>query len=524
ANVTLVTSIGQGANVFKWTVTRGSCSGSDEVIINNNEVFADAGEDQNIMEPNTVLNAEVVIQAIGTWTVVNGTGTFADPLDAQTFVDGLQFGLNTFKWTVYMPSTDCSAEDTVNIVYLDFIPDAGGDQTICVDSANLNAIDVIDANTYWTLIQGSGNFEDASSPTTKVLNLATGENILLWNVNKYNYNAIDTLIITNNQVFAEAGEDQIVCDSFTNLYAVYPIPVGATGEWTIIGGAGTIANQTAYNSYVSGLNFGENTFSWTIINEGCYDNDQVVITSYYNFAKAGQDTIITDSIYQLQASVLQDMTGIWTLQYGNGTFEDYTDPNTIVENMNYGDNLFRWTATYKGCSDFDDVFVARTVSAGEDVIVEGDTVQLNASLPDGAIGEWTVMYGTGFFEDPADPKTLVWDLSPGINIFRWTVTLPESKLIVWDEVTLDKTVNIVDISVNAKIYPNPTDGKTTIYSEQFTINNIEIISISGAKTEFEIIENMQDRLTIDLSGNIPGVYIVKIEGEESTIFKKIVLK
>jgi gliding motility-associated-like protein len=65
--------------------------------------------------------------------------------------------------------------------------------------------------------------------------------------------------------------------------------------------------------------------------------------------------------------------------------------------------------------------VPPVVDAGSDLETENMIVNLNA-VPDAKYqGSWMVVQGEGRIDDPADPRTLIRDLSPGINLFRWSV-------------------------------------------------------------------------------------------------------
>jgi hypothetical protein len=62
-------------------------------------VVADAGVDQSVCTSNTTLNASAIV-GTGTWSVISGSGTFADPNSNSTTVTGLTGGINEFQWTV----------------------------------------------------------------------------------------------------------------------------------------------------------------------------------------------------------------------------------------------------------------------------------------------------------------------------------------------------------------------------------------------------------------------------------------
>ena len=62
---------------------------------------ADAGPDQSLCTPDTTTNLAGNVPSFpgeGTWTLIGGSGTIADPNDAGTFVSGLSVGENVFVW------------------------------------------------------------------------------------------------------------------------------------------------------------------------------------------------------------------------------------------------------------------------------------------------------------------------------------------------------------------------------------------------------------------------------------------
>lgn len=92
---------------------------------------AEAGEDQDICETFTTLEGNDVLVGIGTWSVVSGSGVFADPNDPNTEVTGLSNGPNVFAWTIDNAPCDPSV-DFVTII-------AGGDITInCPAAISVN--------------------------------------------------------------------------------------------------------------------------------------------------------------------------------------------------------------------------------------------------------------------------------------------------------------------------------------------------------------------------------------------------
>ncbi|MBL0047142.1 MAG: DUF2341 domain-containing protein [Bacteroidetes bacterium] len=69
-------------------------------------------------------------------------------------------------------------------------------------------------------------------------------------------------------VTVNAGPDQLVCGNASNLSAT-PIPVSAFGSWSLLSGAGSIANPSVAATTVTGLDNGPNAFIWKVGNGSC---------------------------------------------------------------------------------------------------------------------------------------------------------------------------------------------------------------------------------------------------------------
>ncbi|MCP4031180.1 MAG: hypothetical protein GY734_08070, partial [Herbaspirillum sp.] len=112
---------------FRWTVSLGTCSITDEVDITNNQITASAGFDQSTCNDYfTPLDGNDVSGsgATGAWTTT-GPGTFVQATAYNTRVDGLQFGINELTWTVTSAAENCQDSDIVDITSNSVTSDAG---------------------------------------------------------------------------------------------------------------------------------------------------------------------------------------------------------------------------------------------------------------------------------------------------------------------------------------------------------------------------------------------------------------
>ncbi|MDR2928000.1 MAG: T9SS type A sorting domain-containing protein [Cytophagaceae bacterium] len=217
---------------------------------------------------------------------------------------------------------------------------AGGDKFICTDIIRLSATPA-GSGSYglWSVIQGTGVFDDAMNPNTMVRNLGSGMNILRWTV----YDGLDSSYDDVNIAVANssAGDDQTVCTGVA-LFTATPAGLFTYGQWSIVSGGGTFDNITNHNTVVRNIALGENIFRWTVYHDSlhfCYDD--VSITSI--ISSAGDDQIICMDETQLAAtSACQGAYGRWQCISGIGNFDDAMNPNTMVRNLGSGMNIFTW--------------------------------------------------------------------------------------------------------------------------------------------------------------------------------------
>lgn len=78
-----------------------------------------------------------------------------------------------------------------------------------------------------------------------------------------------------------AGPDTSVY-SFDHIVRMAADPAfsGGTGKWTLVSGNGSFENDSQYNTKVSGLSKGINTFLWTVTKGACKLEDQVEVVVY----------------------------------------------------------------------------------------------------------------------------------------------------------------------------------------------------------------------------------------------------
>lgn len=89
------------------------------------------------------------------------------------------------------------------------------------------------------------------------------------------------------------------------------------------------------------------------------------------------------------------------------------------------------------------------------------------------------------------------------------------------EVKLENSINDNQRS-DIVVYPNPSDGRITIESENEALKYIAIIDVMGNKID-EIIPSNQFSIDLTLKG-AKGIYLIKLETEEDTYYRKVILR
>ncbi len=497
-----LTNIGEGNNRFVWTVEDANgCALSDTVLITNNTVIVEAGNNQTICEESLTLNGSSVPDgAVGSWSASVGTASFSNGNIPNPLASDFATGTNILKWTI--TKNGCTTYDSVIITnQRPTEAYAGIDQAICRDTTTLQGNTPAVGIGLWTVVVGAASFDNANDPNTVVRGLSKGENILRWTISNGICSTSDDVKITNNQLDLDAGVDQVICENTSEMDATDPS--SGSGYWSVSSGAALFVDINLSNTVVTGLGSGANVLTWNVNNNGCISTDTVVITNDFpTQAYAGKDTIIMSDIITLQGNIPGVGNGVWSLVSGAGIITNPSLYNTTVTSLGYGENRFRWTITNNSCISTDDVLITNYMSietdAGPDqTICSGETF-LEGNAPAIGYGEWSVIQGSATFADPSNPLTEVTKLASGDNILRWSVWqngwTSDEVVITNDSPTeanagLDQTlcVDSTDLAANEPVVGS---GKWTVVSgagtfEDDTLYNTKVTNLSQGENIFK---------------------------------------
>jgi gliding motility-associated-like protein len=143
-------------------------------------------------------------------------------------------------------------------------------------------------------------------------------------------------------------------------------------------------------------------------------------------ANAGNDDEVCGNQYSLQAvKSISGSEGLWTAP--GVIFDDSSSATGTVTADNFGGTEFTWTETNWHCTDTDETVITfyeqpLAPDAGSDQVLDFSfTTQLQALAPVVGSGKWTILSGTGEFNNDTLPEALVYELDVS-NVFEWTVT------------------------------------------------------------------------------------------------------
>jgi len=161
-------------------------------------------------------------------------------------------------------------------------------------------------------------------------------------------------IINNKPSIPNAGIDTTICSNTYILSANLP-DIGI-GEWSVVSGNSVITNVNSNTAEVEALEQGGNILRWSINNNNCVLSDDIVVTNDLpDIANAGIDFITCSDSAQLNATIPNIGTGIWSDNIGVISFVDSTLNNTNIQNIPRGINYLTWTVTHNACSLSDQV-------------------------------------------------------------------------------------------------------------------------------------------------------------------------
>lgn len=520
----MVTGIGYGVNVLRWTVSNGGCASTNDVKITRtpDPTPANAGPDQNVCTSTTTLAANTPMNGTGQWSVISGIATIANPAASNSAVSGLGLGSNILRWTISGPGCTPSMDD-VEIIRSPGVTtaNAGPDQNICAISTALAANTPVVGNGNWIVIAGLASIANPSSPTTTITNIGLGSNILRWTISSSGCpSSTDyvTIIRSQSPTAAQAGADQGICSTTSVLNA--NTPAIGSGVWSLISGNLSIQDSTSPTSAIYGMAVGQHILRWTISNGSCVaSTDDVTIIRSQNIstAGAGPDQNICNSYTTLAAVTPLIGTGLWSVIYGTAIMVNPSSPTTVITEIGMGYNVMQWTISGNGCtSSSNDVVIRRYQKPEVSILTAYDSICKNDEILLIASGASTYEWMPGGMIN--DTITVSPDTTT-IYIVRGTSAngCSDEDSITIIVIPCTKTAEIYDNN-EFSIFPNPVKKECRISGIGFPA---EVVIYNAAGLLVAILEATNETLVL----NIPsGIYFMEITSQNKIIRKKFIVQ
>lgn len=246
-------------------------------------------------------------------------------------------------------------------------------------------------------------------------------------------------------------------------------------------------------------------------------------TATFEFATTGGDTMIPS--FTIEGEGIEPIEFIGT----SYTFEITPSESTEI-------HLTKITSTASGCgSDCENALdiTLSVVVVPTDIapIISGDT-ELDARITPSSTYTITNDLRVSYSLSPAEAGTIeVENDDKSISVvwsqtFKGTVTLTATPLSDCNDtegtltITVKNSTGVDELEANTKLFPNPTSDKVNIECEGMT--RVSIYSTIG-----QMVYDMEvnaDQLSVDLSQQPAGSYLVRIVTNQGTVVKKLHIK
>ncbi|SFW90014.1 gliding motility-associated C-terminal domain-containing protein, partial [Chitinophaga sancti] len=417
-NATVTMAAGDTATLI-WTVTNGTCSSSDYIILYNyaTPTAANAGPDlSQCNNPKFTVASNTPTIGVGKWSVKSGTATFASTDSSLTnAVITVPVGTTAvMTWTV-KNGTCSSADDVVLTNYQQpGTANAGPDSLVQCNNPvfTMSATSPTPATAVgkWSLFTGSkASYTLAdSSKTNIVFNLAAGDTATaIWTVTNGVCSSTDYIILKNYKAptAANAGPQISQCANPSFTMAANAASVGI-GTWTLSNTRSTITGNVNLPNTTINVPTGDSVIAtWTIVNGACSTSSTVKLVNYATPTKAVAGPAIhqcANGSFTMAANTPVVGTGTWTKPAGStAVFSGSANSSTMGVTLPAGDSSkLYWTITNGVCSSVDSVWIVNNLApaaadAGPDTIkhCNDDVFAMTANAPSvaGATGYWTAV-------------------------------------------------------------------------------------------------------------------------------------
>ncbi len=482
---TTITGLPNGVNVtLKWTVTKNTCTATDQVTITGGNVTQATVTNTDVTVcvagyPHTeILDGNLTsLGETGQWNILSANAaeiSIANPAAPFSAIEFTKDGVYQLKWTITDGScTSESALKTITVKQKTILTSGmvatcssiGANPNVPVSSssflggaAGIWSYDIPTSGAADSF--GFGSATNIGNNTFVISNITTFpiEIMAIWSVDKdgctHEYRV--PIRISEQPVVTVANPNEFLCSSL-NAALVHTLDgnqplAGENGTWSVVSGSATITPGDE-NKYNATLNINTSILPavvelrWAISNGSCnkITTKKITVNQSYGEISGGFTTCKSlgdDIIISLDAvGFMGGAAGTWTAPVlqeggaGNIAVTNLANPtsNLTVTNITSFPlkiGLF-WKVIQGGCISTRTVPIAiyelPVANAGSDDTAVGATYDMQADLLGvNETGLWTVVSQNEVaitFSDLTDPHMQIGDLTPtSIVKLNWTVT------------------------------------------------------------------------------------------------------
>jgi len=279
-------------------------------------------------------------------------------LSGLTSGDTFPVGITNQEYTA-IDSSGNQSTCTFQIEVLDFPSQANIlDDTLNLCDINTTVINAEAATSgtgLWSVISGTGAFNNQFANSTGVNTLAAGENIIEWSVSSVACGTTsDTLIINvlDSPLPANIAADSIFACELASINLAANSPSSGNGYWTTDGNA-TITLATSNTTIALIGEAGYNLFTWTISNGACpATSDSVIVVTNRKPIINYQDNDLCADKNEVEFYGNEN-NGDWEFSIGNGII-DLNGDTVSISNLSAGTNEIILSSQINGCPTLQD--------------------------------------------------------------------------------------------------------------------------------------------------------------------------
>lgn len=220
------------------------------------------------------------------------------------------------------------------------------------------------------------------------------------------------------------------------------------------GGSWSDADGNTYPGVFTFSTYGEHELTYSVGQGDCIQThtDIVVIDEKPALALSAVEEVCG---LEVDLNCNSSFDGVWHSDSEVDFYPSAEDEFVIATVLDDGLYVFYRTVTNETCETTDSIEVVFyeeivSINAGEDITLYREYfTTLDAELPDGAEGYWSIISGNGSFDESDAPNPFVSGLNEGENIFEWTIEYG-----ICPSVSDHVVVEVLDIEVPTGFSPN----------------------------------------------------------------------